>query len=249
VNLSSKIVVIVVIAVAGIIAISGAYIIFNSAFAPLEQKEDKSLIDSTQNIDIQATTFNGDITIQPSTGNQIEIVYNIQTPEGHINDIITATTNQTQGDMSKIVAEAKIVNSNTEIKVNYKASITVKVPTTSQCNLTLTTLNGNIIKPQLNDKIVVASTNNGRIDIKDDNATSITAMSLNGNVNVSLVKGVLFQIDANTANGHVTYQDIALHTSLQTPSHVIGATTDGLGNLSLTLSSANGDIEVGYFSK
>jgi DUF4097 and DUF4098 domain-containing protein YvlB len=63
-------------------------------------------------------------------------------------------------------------------------------------------LNGNIIKPQLNDKTIVAKTNNGYIDIEDYNATSIDASSQNGNLNINLLKGTLFKVDANTANGH-----------------------------------------------
>jgi DUF4097 and DUF4098 domain-containing protein YvlB len=248
-NLSGKFVIIIVVAAVAVIAIFGAYIVFSGAFAPLEQKEDKVLLDSTQNVDIQATTFNGDIVIQQSTGNHIEVIYNIETPKGQINEITTTTTNQTQDANSKIVAEAKIANSNGQIRVNYRATITIKVPSTSQCNLTLTTLNGNIIKPQLNDKTIVASTNNGRIDIKDDNATAVTATSLNGNVKISLVQGTLFEVDAVSSNGHVTYQDIALHTSVQTTNHLSGATTAGPGNLNLTLSSANGDVTVEYYSK
>ena len=130
-----------------------------------------------QNVEIQAATFNGDIEIQTTDNSLIEVTYMLEAPEGHINQLTVDTTNQTQGESGLIVAEAKIKDS-TEIKVNYKASIVIKLPNNSQYNLTLNTLNGNIIKPLLDDITVVATTNNGRIEIKENNATSITASSL-----------------------------------------------------------------------
>jgi DUF4097 and DUF4098 domain-containing protein YvlB len=95
----------------------------------------------------------------------------------------------------------------------------------------------------------VATSANGYVDIKDDNATSIEASSLNGNVNIGLIKGTLFQVDANTANGQVTYQGIAMNTTIQTTTQLKGNTTDGLGHLNLTLSSANGNVTIEYLSQ
>jgi DUF4097 and DUF4098 domain-containing protein YvlB len=158
----------------------------------LEQREDKTTNVATQNVTIKAATFNGDIVIAESTSDQIEVTYNIEAPQGHINEIKTTTTNQTLNGNTEIVTEAKIENPNNQLKVNYRASITIKLPSTSQYNLTLNTLNGNIVKPQLNDMTLKATTNNGYIDIKDDNATSIEASNLNGNVKVSLVEGTLY---------------------------------------------------------
>jgi DUF4097 and DUF4098 domain-containing protein YvlB len=218
------------------------------ALAPLEQGQEKTTNVATQNVEIQATTFNGDITIETSTGNQIEVTYDLQAPQGHLNEISTSTTNQTNGENTKIIAETIIIQSN-GVKVNYRSSITIKLPSTSQYNLTLGTLNGNIIKPLLNDTKIVATTNNGYIDILDDNANSIEASSLNGNVNIKLAADTLFQIEANTANGHVTYQGIALNTTIQTATQLKGNTTAGQGHLNLTLSSANGNVTIEYFTK
>jgi len=123
------------------------------------------------------------------------------------------------------------------------------LPSNGQCNLTLSTLNGNIIKPLLNDKTVVATTNNGRIDLKNDNTTSITASSLNGNVNIHIVEGTLFTVDATTANGQVSYQGIAMNINSQTATNLNAYTTQGPGNLDIKLSSANGNVSLEYFSK
>ena len=100
-----------------------------------------------------------------------------------------------------------------------------------------------------NDTIIVATTDNGYIDIQDDNATSISASSQKGNVNLSLVKGTLFQVDATSAIGHVSYQGIAMKTSIQTTQHLKGNTSGGLGNFILNLSTANGNVELDYFEK
>jgi DUF4097 and DUF4098 domain-containing protein YvlB len=215
----------------------------------LEQREDKTTTLATQNVTINAETFNGNIIITTSTSDQIEVIYNLQAPQGHINEITTATTNKTLNENTEITTQAKIINPNNQLKVNYRVTITIKLPNTSQYNLTLNTQNGNIIKPQLNDLTLKATTSNGYIDIKDDNATYIQASSLNGNVKVSLVQGTLFQLDANTANGHATYQGIAMNTNIQTSTYLNGSTTAGPGNLNLNLSTANGNVAVEYFTK
>jgi DUF4097 and DUF4098 domain-containing protein YvlB len=247
-NLSSKIIILFTIVVA-VVVIFTAYTLLNSGLAPLEQREDKTTTLATQNVTINAETFNGNIVISESTDDQIEVTYNVEAPQGHISEITTTTTNQTSNGNTEIITEAKIVNPNNQLKVNYRASITIKLPITSQYNLTLNTLNGNIIKPLLNDMSLKATTNNGYIDIKDDNATSIEASSLNGNVKVSLVEGTLFQVDANTANGQVTYQGIAMSTSMQTNTHLKGNTHAGSGDLNLNLSTANGNVTIEYFTK
>ena len=101
----------------------------------------------------------------------------------------------------------------------------------------------------LNDKTLTATTNNGRIDLKDDNAASITASSLNGNVDLRLVEGTLFKVDATIANGHVSYQGIAMNINSQTATNLNANTTQGPGNLDIKLSTANGNISIEYFSK
>ena len=62
-NQSNKIIIAAIIIVIIVVPI-GAYAFLNSAFASLEQKEDKNIIGATQNVEIQATTFNGKIEIQ-----------------------------------------------------------------------------------------------------------------------------------------------------------------------------------------
>ena len=244
----TKIIVAVAVIVAAVLVVS-AYVFLNSAFTPLDQREDKTSKAAAKNVEIQATTFNGDIQIQNSTNNEIEVTYNVEAPKGHLNEIVTATTNQTEDQNSFIlVAEAKLVNSNQGLTVNYRANIIIKLPNTSQYNLTLHTLNGNIVKPQVNDIIVVANTDNGYIDIKDSNCTSINASSKNGNVKVGLAQGTLFSVDANTANGNVSYQGIAMNTSVQTATHLSGSTSAGSGSTNMRLSTANGNITIAYFS-
>ncbi len=246
-NFENKLIISAAIILVGILIIGG-YSFLNSALARLEQKQETSSFSPMQNVEIKAATFNGDIEIQTTDNRLIEITYMLEAPEGHINQLIVDTTNQTQGESALIIAEAKIKDS-TEIKVNYKASIVIKLPNNSQYNLTLNTLNGNIIKPLLNDITVVATTNNGRIEIKDNNATSIAASSLNGNINIDLLEGTLFKIDASTANGQVSYQGIAINSNIQTSTHLNGITTYGSGTLDLKLSTANGNIFVEYFSE
>ena len=95
VNLSNKIIVTVAVILA-IVVIVGAYTVFFGALAPLEQRQDKTTNIATQNVEIQAITFNGNIVIETSTSDQIEVIYDLQAPQGHLNEITTSTTSQTQ---------------------------------------------------------------------------------------------------------------------------------------------------------
>ncbi len=237
-----------IVATAFIVAV-GFYALMNSGLAPIETRQDKTTKAATQNVEVHATTFNGNIEIQPATDGEIEVIYNVEAPIGHISEITTSTTNQTQEAETLITAKAEIANAGNTLKVNYKANILIKLPTSSRYNLTLETSNGNIIKPQLNDNVLVAKTDNGNINIEDENCTLIDASSDNGKVSVSLAEGTLFHVDAVTGNGHVSYQGIAMNTSIQTDTHLVGYTTAGAGNLELTLSSANGDVTIQYFAK
>ncbi|MGE5533540.1 MAG: hypothetical protein ACM3UN_04250, partial [Bacillota bacterium] len=56
-------IIIAVVVVVSVVLVVGSYVFFNGAVAPLEQKEDKTIIAATQNVEIQADTFNGDIII------------------------------------------------------------------------------------------------------------------------------------------------------------------------------------------
>jgi DUF4097 and DUF4098 domain-containing protein YvlB len=245
----TKIVVAVAVVVVAAFLI-GSYVFLNNAFVPLDKTQDIIVYNATPNVEIKASTFNGNIEIQTSSSSQLEVIFNVEAPKGHLAEISTAAPNMSQTQNSLVVdAQAHLFSPTSELTVNHKADILIKLPSTSQYNLTLKTLNGNIIKPQLNDTTVDASTDNGYINIKDDNATSITAHSQNGNVKVSLAQGTLFSVDANTANGQVSYQGIALNTTTQTQTHLKGYTSNGAEQLNMTLSTANGNVVVEYFSK
>jgi DUF4097 and DUF4098 domain-containing protein YvlB len=244
----TKIISTVVVVVVTVLLI-GTYVFLKSDWASLEQSEKTDVIPTAQNVEVQATTYNGNIEIQASTSNQIEVTYKIEAPKGHLNEISTSTTNQTLNPNTLVlVAEAKL-NAHSELTVNHNAKIIIKLPSTSHYDLTLHTLNGDITKPQLNDTMVVCRTDNGNINIEDDNATSIDAVSQNGNVQISLVQGTLFNVDANAANGNISYQGIAMNTSMQTQTQFKGNTSSGIGNMSLTLSAENGNITIEYYSK
>jgi hypothetical protein len=64
-----------------------------------------------------------------------------------------------------------------------------------------------------------------------------------------LVQGTLFNVDANIANGNISYQGIAMNTTMQTQTQFKGNTSSGTGNLNLTLSAENGKITIEYYSK
>jgi len=242
-SLKLAILVIIVLTVGIIILQSGLVTIT----APLEQREDKTTYTPNPIVVIEATTFNGNIEVQPTNGSQIEVVYTIKAPQGHLYDIKTSTNETKNQNLTTITTSAN--NEGTAPSVNHYASLILKLPTTSQYNLTLLTANGDITKPQLNTTKISVSTNNGNIDIKDDNATSIEAITMNGNIKIGLAKDTLFQVAATVSNGNIAYQGIAMTTSQQTARYLKGATSAGEGNLFLTLMSANGNINIEYYTK
>jgi DUF4097 and DUF4098 domain-containing protein YvlB len=122
------------------------------------------------------------------------------------------------------------------------------LPSTSTYNLTLNTANGNIIKPQIKDSKVVATTSNGNIDLKDGVASEIDAIAVNGNVKIGLTHGTLFQVAASVGNGQITHEGIALDADPDTATRLKGTTLDGAGDLSLALNTGNGNISIEYVS-
>ncbi len=244
---SSRISIIIAVAVIVAILLVTSYAVLSNANAPLAQRQDKTLYTPKSNVEINAATFNGDIEIQSTTGSQIEVIYNIEAPQGYLSDIKTSTNETKSDNVTTLITSA--TNLAQTASVNHRANILIKVPSTSRYNLTLTTANGNIIKPLLNDAKVVATTKNGDIDIKDGNAAELDAMSMNGNVRIGLTEGTLFQVAASVGNGNVSYQGIAMDTSIQTATRLKGATSGGEGNLTLTLLTANGNITIEYITK
>jgi DUF4097 and DUF4098 domain-containing protein YvlB len=239
---STRSIISAVIVIAVILSVC-VYAVLYHATAPLAQRQDKTQYTPKPNVVIQAGTFNGDIVIQSTTGSQIEVIYNVTAQEGYLNDIQTYT-NETKTDNTTTITTSANLQINQAS--NYKADLILNLPNTSSYNLTLNTVNGNIIKPQLNDTKVVATTSNGNIDLKDGGATEIDAMSVNGNVKISLTQGTLFQVAASVGNGKITHQGITLDANPDSATRLKGATTGGEGNLSLSLNSGNGNIAIEY---
>jgi DUF4097 and DUF4098 domain-containing protein YvlB len=251
-NRATKLVIVFAAVAIGVLVV-GAYAFLNSSFSPVERRQDRfstatsSVTIPAYNVEIQATTFNGNIEVQPSSGNTIEVVYSLEAPNGHLNEITTKTTNETVGDNGiRIVAVAKLSDSNGGLSVNQVANISIMVPTSSQYNFTLHTSNGDIVKPLLNDYKVSATTSNGNIEIEDGAAKLIIATSSNGNIVLGLVKGTGFHIDAETSNGRLTNHNIPIYPDTQTDTKLVGLSQVTSRELSLILSTSNGNIELAY---
>lgn len=233
-----------------------AYAFLNSATAKLEQKIDTEPIEHprTENVTILASTFNGNVEVETTTNDTIEVTFRIQAPESHIDEIIGSIDKDliasTSGNdiLRGLNIQAHTSNATHGFIVNYKADIIIKLPTNSKYNLTLTTDNGNIIKPQLDNFAVTARTDNGNIDIRDGSANKIIAQSANGNINLGLAQGTLFQANAISGNGKVTHEGVAMDTSIENQTHLTGSSSGGPGNLGITLSVGNGNISLYYFS-
>lgn len=247
---STNIIIVSVAVVAVAIFAAGAYILFNDGLnvglSTVEHRQDITTHNSTANIELEAYTFNGKIEIQPTTSEVVEVIYDIQAPTGQqLYEVVTGSNGTITDGTLRLIAKAEVNNPDGSVSANQKADILIKVPSTSTYNLTLQTLNGNIIKPLLNSTNIKASTLNGDVNIEDAKSTLIDASTLNGNVNIQLQQGTLFHVEATTSNGHFKHDGISLIQTVDATQH-IGNTQAGAGTLILNLTSLNGDITISY---
>jgi DUF4097 and DUF4098 domain-containing protein YvlB len=222
---SKKGIIFALVIIAAIVSIC-LYAVIQNAFTPLAQREDKSVFTPKDNVVIQATTFNGNIKVQPSTGSQIEVIYQVSAPNGYLKDIITSANDTANGNVTTINADAAIQVNN---GVLYTANLVINVPTSSTYNLTLTTHNGNVA-------------------VQVDKTREIGAITDNGNINVNLPQNTQFQVTASVANGQISHQGIAMTANPDSTTRLKGTTTSGAGSLTMTFMSGNGDITLGYFT-
>ncbi len=194
------------------------------ATAPLAQRQVKTTYTPKENVVITAATFNGNIEIRPTTSSQIELIYNIASPDGYLNEIKTNSNETKTEDTTTITTRATLQSVNDG---DFTANLIINLPSTSTYNLTVTTSNGNI-------------------DIQSSNSKEINAMAFNGNVQVGLPTGTLFQVAASVGNGQISHQGVTLDASMDTATRLKGATLGGEGNLTLTLNCGNGNIAIMY---
>jgi len=214
----------------------------------LDRRQDTTQYTPTQNVVIHATTFNGNIEIQPTTDSKINVTYIIKTPQGHLYDV-KINNNQTKDENQTTTITTSAQNQVDPANAQYTADLILLLPQTSQYNLTLVTSNGNIIKPRLNDARVAASTMNGDITITDgDNCANIDATCMNGNIKITLAKDTLFQVVASVGNGNIDHQGIPMNSTIQSATRLKGATSAGNGTLNMALMTTNGNIKLEYYT-
>ncbi|MCW4000910.1 MAG: DUF4097 family beta strand repeat-containing protein [Candidatus Bathyarchaeota archaeon] len=237
-------IVIVIILTVGIILLeSGVFYIPPT----LEQRQDTVSYMANQNVVIEASTFNGNIDIEPTSDSQITVTYTIKAPSGHLDSVKISNNEAKSQNQTTLTTSAKNLGDTTS--TYYAADLTLKLPTTSQYNLTLVTVNGNITKPQLNESKVAVSTLNGDITLIDGGAASeIGATSMTGNIKISLAQGTLFNVTASVGTGAIDYQGITLDTSVQSATRLQGATAAGEGTLNLSLATGTGTIKLQYYT-
>ncbi len=213
----------------------------------IDHKEDTTYYAPLQTVVLQASTFNGNINIEPSLGTKIEVIYNITAPQGHL-DQVKVTNKETKTErITSLLTSAQNIGALSS--PDYTADLTLKLPTSSDYNLTLLTSNGNIIKPELNGVKVAASTLKGDITLSvGADCQSIDATCMNGNITIRLAQGTQFKVVASVGNGNINYPGIPLDTSVQSATRLKGATVGGEGDLVVSLMTGNGNIDLIYYN-
>lgn len=220
---SNRNIILALVIIAAIVGIS-IYAVISNSLAPPSTREDKSVFTPKDNVVIQATTFSGNIKVQPYTGSQIEVIYQVSAPNGYLNDVTTLAKETANGSSTTINAAAALQINN---GVAYTANLVINVPRTSIYNLTLTTHNGNV-------------------NVQVDKSREIGAITDNGNIYVNLPQNTKFQVTASVANGKISHQGITMTANPDSATRLLGNTVGGLGNLTMTFMSGNGDITLGY---
>ena len=211
----------------------------------LDQREERSVYELNTNVVIDAVTFRGNIEIQSTTDNQIEVIYTLKAPSGELSTLTSQTT-ETKNDNQTTIstrAQDKITYNNP----GHSADLLIKLPVSGQYDLKLLSEDGDITIPQLNVGKVSVSTTSGNINIANNgNAKSLEAISMHGSVTIGLAKNTLFYVAAMVINGNIHHSGITIDAEEQTATQLKGITTGGEGNLALTLLASQGDITIKY---
>jgi DUF4097 and DUF4098 domain-containing protein YvlB len=220
---ATKNIIFALVIVAGIIGIC-LFAVIQNALAPPQTREDRAYFTPKENVVIDATTFSGNIKIQPSLGSQIEVIYQLSAPNGYLQDIKTSANESTRDNLTTIKASAALQVNN---GVAYTANLVINVPSVSTYNLTLTTHNGNV-------------------DVQVDKSREIGAITDSGNINVNLPQSTQFKVTASVANGKISHQGIEMDANPDSATKLKGSTVGGAGALIMTFMSGNGDITIAY---
>lgn len=224
--------VLVIALIVGIVGVLAGVIILNfGSYTITEHTEITTTHDGADNIELDISTFNGNVEIREAADDKVTIVYDIIAPAGHMNDVFTGSNSSRVDNYTmKISAEAKILHPDDGFTGIRGANIIVKVPRGSHYILNLSTLNGNVNVP----------------DIGGASFYRIDADTLNGNVVVRLHEGTQFYVDASTINGHVNHGLIHMAPTTENAKTLIGATEAGNGSLRMSLHTMNGNVEMSY---
>jgi len=240
---SVKIALLIVIALTVVLVVLQSGLLYTPP--ALDQREERSVYELNTNVVIDGLTFRGNIEIQSTTDNQIEVIYTLKAPSGELSTLITQTTEIKNGNQTTISTRAqdKITYNNP----NHSADLLIKLPTSAQYNLKLISEDGDITIPKLNVGKILISTTKGNINIANNgNAESLEAVSMQGSVTIGLAKNTLFYVAAMVVNGNIHHPDITIDAEEQTATKLKGTTSGGEGTLSLTLLASQGDITIKY---
>jgi DUF4097 and DUF4098 domain-containing protein YvlB len=224
--------VLAVLAITAIAALIGGCISINpGSVTTTEHMEVTTAHSGADNITLDVSTVNGNVEIQEASDSNVTVIYEITASKGHLYDVVTGT-NGTRVDNNTVhvTAEAKIAHPDDGFIGSRGANIIVKVPRGTHYDLTLNTMNGNVIVPG------ISGASFSRID----------AATMNGDVNIKLHEGTLFYVDASTMNGRVRHGYIHMAPVTENDRTLIGPTEAGSGSLQMTLSTMNGDIGISY---
>lgn len=208
---------------AGACAVCGAinYIPSHYPDTSHESKEYYASHAMARNITIDATTFNGDVTLLNSCNDTIDVMVRVTAPAGHIDDLTPGINFSGNSDDLWLNMEAARTD-RTPSMGNYGAEITLYLPEDSKYRVSITTSNGKVYANSFTGERMAISTSNG---------------------NIMVGGGEYNSIDLNTSNGNIIATYLATDAVLESSNGNIDINTTQTSG-SLRVKASNGDITV-----
>ncbi len=235
-------------------------------------KEFKNEYESDENTILQVSNINGPITITPWSGDTVVVDATIRSSigESELNNIqIEVTENNNLIDIVTKYLGSGSVQVSTDMNINAPTYVTIDSVTTSNGEVKISGIKGNITAHSSNGAIIIknvngyvdASSSNGRVEIKDTTGIvnvhssngdiytevfnfkeNITISTSNGKISVYINPALNANIDMTTSNGRVSTSGLSLDLTITEERHKEGKLGNGGNNIIITTS--NGDINL-----
>ncbi|CAJ36652.1 DUF4097 family beta strand repeat-containing protein [Methanocella arvoryzae] len=165
---------------------------------------------AAENVEIYVDTLGGNVVIEESAGDRIEVTYDVYAPAGRLDDMLASTKSvRVDDNTTRITAVVERRPGTSIISGNWGAHVTVTVPRNSSYALDLHTMGGDITVPSLHGKKVYMDTMGGKLRLDGGRYETVYMNTMGGDIiatyeasNVTLrTLGGRIDVDASQTTG------------------------------------------------